>query len=706
MADASAFGNRLRGATSSPLASGAAKEQSTDQPINEQHAGLDRRSALLSFMAQGFAFVAFILLFAAACIRPSDPADLRMLDGSIYVLDAFTKALALTDVKSGVVSVGTGLMPFTRLAQMVACILALSTVFTIIKGRWFFAGLAAAFFLIPWGLFGQSLYFAPYALGLFVFIAVAFHAPLSRRALIAFVAVSLLASPLIIGLISDLSRHVGVRETYARYRVIRVSELPSSAYQASADADEDQQTSSRSDDNAKIAPFFLAQVHALRGDTAAAAAALDELEASGVPQNNFDRARFQAIRNFTLASGGFGPDAREKLIVDNAAQSQKAFLLFLAGLLFGIAAPLTNGFSWLVARRSRRVFSIERELAHRRANLPDALKSAGRLFGTHIAKKPVQSPSVASGERAIEAIASRARTYLLLSLGLLAFAALSALAAYWVWLPDAEKNTAFRFVALAGNTADYAQQDGVAVIVGVRDWAGWSITLNWLKYPICIIAIVLATRRSRYLGAFTAIVFLACFALQNVQLAQHSRREALPGQFSQLLRSKLKLAADRPNVAPGSPPQSTTAGFHGLALNLRGSIAAEKNTASSSQEADVDPSLAAYTLAQIAYLEGEAADASHFLSQIEDVRDLHPDVHRERMAIIRDWVSANGHTPPEMQWFSTDLPSLVRQLGRWLLTLSVASLALAVLVTPLIAVAVARRNRIEALVEERGRYQL
>jgi hypothetical protein len=114
---------------------------------------------------------------------------------------------------------------------------------------------------------------------------------------------------------------------------------------------------------------------------------------------------------------------------------------------------------------------------------------------------------------------------------------------------------------------------------------------------------------------------------------------------------------------------------------------------------DLDPSLAAYTLAQ---LEGEAGDASHFLSQIEDVRDLHPDVHRERMAIIRDWVSANGHTPPEMEWFSADFASL----GRWLLTLSVASLALAVLVTPLIAVAVARRNRIEALIEERGRHPL
>ncbi|PDS77678.1 hypothetical protein [Rhizobium sp. L43] len=696
MADASAFGRRVLGATSSPRASGSAAGKLTDHIIDEQHAGLDRRSGMLSFIAQGFAFVAFMLLFAAACTRPSDPNDLRMLDGSIYVLDAFTNALALANVKSAVSSVPVGSIPFAQPAQMISAILALATVFTIIKRRWFFAGLTAAFFLIPWGLFGQSLYFAPYALALFAFIAVAFHAPLSRRAIIAFVAVGVLASPLIFALIFDLSRHVGVRETYAKYRVIRLSELPSNADQASADAGAD----------TKIAPYFLAQVAALRGDAAAAAAALDRLEASGVAQNNFERARFQAIRNFTLASGGFGPEARKKFIVDNAAQSQKAYLLLLAGLLFGIAAPLTNGVSWLVARRSRRVSSIERELEHRRARLPDALKKAGRLFGTSIARKSVQSPSVANGERAIEAIASRARTYLLVSLSLLTFAALSALASYWVWLPDAEKNTAFHFVALAGNTADYAQQDGVAVIVGVRDWTGWSVALNWLKYPACIVAIVLATRRSGYLGAFTAVAFLACLALQNVQLAQHSRREALPQQFSQLLRSKLKLAADGSTVAPGNIPQPNTDGFQGLALNLRGSIAAEKNTASSVGKVTVDPSLAAYTLAQIAYLEGEAGDASDFLSRIEDVKDLHPDIHRERMAIMRDWVSANGHTAPEMDWLSADLASLVRQLGRWLLALSVASLALAVLVTPLIAMAVARRNRIEALIEERGRYQL
>ncbi|PDT03657.1 hypothetical protein CO666_13890 [Rhizobium chutanense] len=696
MADASAFGRRVLGATSSPLASGSGTGKPTDHIIDDQHAGLERRSGLLSFVAQGFAFVAFMLLFAAACMRPSDPSDLRMLDGSIYVLDAFTNALGLANVKPAVSSVPIGSIPFAQPAQMISAILALATVFTIIKRHWFFAGLTAAFFLIPWGLFGQSLYFSPYALALFAFIAVAFHAPLSRRGIIAFVAVGVLASPLIFALIFDLSRHVGVRETYAKYRVIRLSELPSNIDQANTDVGTD----------AKIAPYFLAQVAALRGDAAAAAAALDRLEASDVPQNNFDRARFQAIRNFTLASGGFGPEAREKFIVDNAAQSQKAFLLLLAGLLFGIAAPLANGFSWWVARRSRRVSSIERELGHRRARLPDALKNAGRLFGTSIAKKSVQSPSIANGERAIDAIASRARIYLLTSLSLLACASLSALAAYWVWLPAAGKNTAFHFVALAGNTADYAQQDGVTVIVGVRDWTGWSLLLTWLKYPVCIVAIVLATRRSGYLGVFTALAFLACLALQNVQVAQHARHEALPQQFSQLLRSKLKLAADGSTVAAGNIPQPDTNGFQGLALNLRGSIAAEKNTPSSVGKPDIDPSLAAYTLAQIAYLEGEVAEASDFLSRIEDVKDLHPDVHRERMAIIRDWVSANGHAPREIDWLPADLASLVRQLGRWLLTLSVASLALAVLVTPLIAIAVARRNRIEALIEERVRYQL
>jgi hypothetical protein len=658
---------------------------------------LDRRSNLLSLVAQGFAFVAFMLLFAAACMRPSDPTDLRMLDGSIYVLDGFTNALGLTGVKSAVSSVQTGSRPLPYLAQYVSAILAFATAFTIIKGRWLFAGLVVAFFLIPWGLFGQSQALAPFALEMFALIALIFHAPLSRRTIIAVVAVSVFATPLIIGLMSDLSGHFGAPQTYVKYRVIRSSELPAGVYQAQSDGN---------DEVAKIAPYFLAQAEALRGNGAAAATALDTLETSGFLLNNFDRARFQAIRNFALASGGFGPDAREKFSADNAAQSQKAYLLLSAGVLFGIAAPLTNGFGWLVARRSRRVFAIERELEHRRANLPGALKRAAGVFGANIANKLVPPPSVANGERAIEAIASRARTYLLLVLGLVAFAALSAFSAYWVWLPDAAENTAFHFVALAGNTADYAQRGGVAVIVGVEDWAAWSILLNWLKYPILVVAIVLATRRSRYLGALTVMAFVAYFVLEDFRFAQHSRSEALPQQFSQLLRSKLDQAADRSNVAPGDIREPATEGLQGLALNLRGSIATENNAPSSVPEADINPSLAAYTLAQLAYLESDSADAAHFFNQIRDVKDLHPGVHRERMAIIRDWVSAHGQTPDAMDWGYADLPALVRRLGRWLLTLSIGSLGLAVLVTPLLAIAVARRNRIEALIEERGRYQL
>ncbi|ARM87344.1 hypothetical protein RHEC894_CH01003 [Rhizobium sp. CIAT894] len=694
MADASAFGRRMQGAASSVPASGSLSGK-PDQTRDEGHAGLDRRSNLLSLIAQALAFVAFMLFFAAAYVRPPDPMDLRMLAGSIYVLDEFTNALGLSGVKSAVSSVSTGFRTFPDLALYVSMILVLATGFSIIKGRWLFAGLTAAFFLILWSLFGQSLYLPPFALTLFAFIALVFHAPLSRRAIIAIVAGSVLALPLIIGLVSDLARDFGAPPIYAKYRVIRSSELPSDVHETAA-ANGDRQNRSA------IAPYFLAQVEALRGNGTAAAAALDQLDASGFLLNDFERSRFQTIRNFALASGGFGPAAREKFTADASAQSQKAFLLLAAGLLFAIAAPLTNGFGWLVARRSRRVFLIERELGDRRAKLADAVKRAAGVFGTNIAKRLVQSQSVANGERAIEAITSRARTYLLLVLGLMAFAALSALAAYWVWLPDAAENTAFHFVALAGDTADYAQRGGVSVMVGVDEFAVWPSLLSLLKYPALIAAIVLATRRSRYLGALTAMAIVAFFVLDDYRFSQHSRREALPQQFSALLRSKLDLAAGRSTIAL----EPAIGGFEGLSLNLRGSIPAENKSSSSAAEVGIDPSLAAYTLAQLAYLEGDAAEASRFLSQVRDVRELHAAVHCERLATISEWVSAHGHATGAIDWVNLDFPSRVRQLGRSLLTLSVASLALAVLVTPLLAIAVARRNRIEALIEERGRYQL
>ncbi|MDE8763785.1 hypothetical protein PZB21_32290 [Rhizobium sp. CBK13] len=131
-----------------------------------------------------------------------------------------------------------------------------------------------------------------------------------------------------------------------------------------------------------------------------------------------------------------------------------------------------------------------------------------------------------------------------------------------------------------------------------------------------------------------------------------------------------------------------------------------KTSASAPPPMEIDPSLAAYTLAQIAYLEGNVVDASTFLNQIREVKVLYADVHCERLALMRDWVSANGYTVNAMDWLNVDFPSLVRRLGRWLLMLSIGSLGLAALVTPLVAIALARRRRIEALLEERGRYQL
>ncbi|ANL64722.1 hypothetical protein AMC82_CH01027 [Rhizobium phaseoli] len=453
-------------------------------------------------------------------------------------------------------------------------------------------------------------------------------------------------------------------------------------------------------------PYFLAQAEAFRGDGAAAAAALDKLETSGFLLNNFDQIRFQAIRNFALASGGFGPQAREKFLAGNAAQSQKAYLLLSAALFFAIAAPLTNGLGWWVARRSRRVLSIERELQERRANLPDAIKRAAGVFGSRIANKLPKPSSIANGERAVDAITSRARGYLLFVLGLLAFAALSAFAAYWVWLPESADNNAFHFVALAGSAADYAQRNGVDVIAGADDWTVGPLLLNWLKYPICLAAIVLATRRSRYLGAVSAMAFVAFFALDEYRFSQHARREALPQQFSQRLRSELALAAGAAYPSPITLPQPVTDGSGGLDVNLRGSIAVGKTSASAAPPMGIDPSLAAYTLAQIAYLEGNVVDASTFLNQIREVKVLYADVHCERLALMRDWVSANGYTVNAMDWLNADFPSLVRRLGRWLLMLSIGSLGLATLVTPLVAIALARRRRIEALLEERGRYQL
>jgi hypothetical protein len=122
----------------------------------------------------------------------------------------------------------------------------------------------------------------------------------------------------------------------------------------------------------------------------------------------------------------------------------------------------------------------------------------------------------------------------------------------------------------------------------------------------------------------------------------------------------------------------------------------------------VEPSVAAYTLAQIAYLENRPAEASRMMASVGDADARIGRVHRQRADIMREWVAAKGYPVPQPAATTVRLSipmSFTRQLAHLLFGFGLAVATLAVLPLGLLAVAGTRSRRIRALVDERHQSQ-
>jgi hypothetical protein len=645
-----------------------------------------------------------MVLFAAAWSWPADPSDLGSLHNTIYVLQAFSKDLTFSDPKAPVSTVATGLSTFPYPAQINAAVLVVvGGVFAIIKRRWLFAGLAAAFLLFPWGLFGIYLPMAPFALTLFAIVGFLFHAPVSRRVIIVVAVLSTLASPLIVGLVSDVSRHFGVRNIYSSYRVINYHDLIANEGRPLSDLDANHKaiirtSTLRNSGIAKEAPeaYALAQEEALRGNAEQAATALAIVFASNPPQNAFDRKRLQAIHDYVAISGALGPEAHDRLINETSGRSQRAILLSVFGALFLAAVPLTNALSWRLAKRAKRVGKLEEELQRRGSSSIQNDKTTRRsAFGLIASATRLRPASLAEGEHAIGEIEGRLRFYLFTAVSFLGLAIILALCAYRIWLPDPASNTAFHTVSLVSEIADLAKKTGAHVISRDDDPTIKSMLIWWGSIGLCIAMVVIAARRSRFLGVGAIIAVGLYIALPHFAIVPRSMYEVaineIPSNLLYQLRSEAHTQTDRANNTIE------------LANGLRGDIPAIETKPALDIKATELGSAAAYTLAQIAYLDGRASEASMYLNQVERIEAFRPDVHRERLALLVGWVSANGYPVAKNKWFAGDDEALspIRSAGRWFVCGSLMSLVLAILLVPLFAIAFTRRSRIEALIGER-----
>jgi hypothetical protein len=118
----------------------------------------------------------------------------------------------------------------------------------------------------------------------------------------------------------------------------------------------------------------------------------------------------------------------------------------------------------------------------------------------------------------------------------------------------------------------------------------------------------------------------------------------------------------------------------------------------------VEPSVAAYTLAQIAYLEDRPAEAGHMLAKITDPGLLTALIHHQRVEVMSDWAAAKGyplsHEAKAPSYLLIPM-RFTRHVAHVLFGLGLAVAMLALVPLGLLAIAETRGRRIRALVDER-----
>ncbi|MDM9648888.1 hypothetical protein [Rhizobium sp. S163] len=647
----------------------------------------------MSLAAQGLAFAAFIAFFAAASFWPMSANILKQLDNSIYLQEHHRAILQMEGLKSWVSSIRTDSTPYGYLPGVVSGVLALSAASAVIRGRWLFAALAAAFFVVPWGVWGHRLPLSPYALTLLALAAFAFHAPLSKRWIIVGSVLTIIGAPLIFGVVHDVSKGLfpGSAERYLIVNSAQFTVGMEEMVEAKLDQAQQNGSATISRDDRYATQYVAAQMSALNGNALSAAAALSGIDQYADLMNPFDRERIDAIRNYATEAGALGQKQQERVASDITAQTSASYVLILLGVISAVAVPLVNMISASVHRRGRRVSSMVQELE----GIAAIPKSPPDTFGTSATRG--RPTSMIMGERAITAIAVRLRFYCRWMAVLAGLSALLAAASYWIWVPDPSLNLAFNFISLPNDAIGFAND--LKLDVRIDEQAG-AISLWWYAFiGLSLALIIIATRKSRTLGLAGTAIFLLLLGLNAIRLPDHSRYQLPVSAFPPAVRASIHqaaISARKSDVGIQFVPEK---------FELRGTASLNGVTDPpqvSGDAAEMGAPSASYILAQIAYLEDNAADTATSLNRVEFDKSLRPRVHLVKLEAMKEWLSAKG-VEVGPTWFSNSSISFARLATKASLGLSIALLLLSSLLGIAIWIAYRRAGRIQTLMEERER---
>jgi hypothetical protein len=648
---------------------------------------LARASGRLRVAGELIAFAGVIAMFMATLFWPANPAELAALEGWIFVPGSLGQ-IPFTSPSSYAITPAVDISPLTiNLALLTLTVMGAGA---IMRGRWLLAGLVGAFFLLPWSLLGFDLTLKPLVLPFYgALLAFRLCRPLTVK-LALLVPVLVVGTPIAINLFGSIYANLGRTPETAAYRKIAFADLAANQGKPAQEAVPDRKPVERLTSLsglsplAAAAPYVMAQEHALRGDAPAAARALDEAIARGFLPNRLDRQRIDAIERYAANEGALGTVRQSAVQAAYGSGLLLAWIAFAGGLALAAVGPASSFLADRMARRAKRIDEAEDHV--RSAQAAQQVFSFATRSGRDAGQRP--SSAVFDSQTMMAAMSRRIRAYARAAGWMAAAATLCALGSWWYWLPPAASNSAFRKIELVPEVLKLAHTAGQSGITtgGLSDGVLLVIWLGALFAYFCSVLIIKA--RSYRLGTALAVA-LYSFVLPSPFFPNSGSLVALsdlqPGLRAQLM------ALGTAELAPSGGLSRTFAMIETGKAPLQ-----------------ADSAAAAYTLAQIAYLENRPADAASMLNRMLDRSIIRARRTEQRTDLMIEWAVAHGQPAPA--WLASpqrERPTApARSLARALSIVAIAAAAAMLVPLGLLGYAWHRRKRIEALVAERqgGRF--
>ena len=313
-----------------------------------------------------------------------------------------------------------------------------------------------------------------------------------------------------------------------------------------------------------------------------------------------------------------------------------------------------------------------------------------RAFGRIPSSQPMQSFAASDATLVVSKMSKRIDFYGVAVLALGVIAVLATIASFLMRLPPAESNTAFDTVDLNTAGGTWALSKGLPLIIGMPPLE--TLLVPWLLGGLLVASITYRAKKA--LGAAVLGVVLAGLVYWQVNslfFIGHPHYAERPGAFTQELRAELEAAAAW--HIPAETPQMSAAEMHRLTQLQR-------------EAPDLPSGAAAFILAQLDYLDGNASDIPRQLARVAQDHNSRSDAttaEDQRLDLIQEWATTQGVVVAAQPKLRLMVPmGWVRASAQPLLLIGAASGALSLLALALSTFATRRSARLEELLAERN----